>query len=389
MPVTAPLYSSTALVPIVVPCSTWSIARRGRSKRAHRALIPATTPRDGSSFVVGVLWIKVRLDSVSANTMSVKVPPTSTPIRYIRSSYCLAGVRAKAFPAAAHCNDTQQTCANDKKGQARRHRTQGVNDRGGGVGLHCFELERQRVQRPDRLRGSRDLVVGQRETEQRDPDQARSDDRYDDVPDRLRAPRTQIARRLLVSGVEAVEHRQHDEEAKRQGPGEVGTERRAVPGPLDPEHFKHSANAEADHDRRHHQAGDNDIKQGGGAGKNGGGRRALRERRTARSRPSRSHREQSNDRTLPRCRRSTGAGTVRRTNAPKRRSLGRRARPPAPGRRAPRWLRSGRKGTRQRAQTAPRAHKRSADGRRHASSQLLADVDDTHEEGNHRNDRQQ
>src|ERR1700732_3284605 len=84
---------------------------------------------------------------------------------------------------------------------------------------------------PDRLRGSRDLVVGQGETEQRDPDQARSDDRYDDVPDRLRAPRAQIARRLLVSGVEAVEHRQHDEEAKTQGPGEVGTERRAGPGP--------------------------------------------------------------------------------------------------------------------------------------------------------------
>src|SRR5258705_2585658 len=211
MPVTAPLYSSTALVPIVVPCSTWSIAWRGRSKRSHNSLIRATTPRDGSSLVVGVLWIKVRPESVSANTMSVKVPPTSTPIRYIRSSYCLAGVRAESFQAAAHCNDPQQTCTNDKKGQARRHRTQGVNDRCGGVGLHCFELERQRVQRPDRLRGSRNLVVGQSKTEQRDPDQARSDDRYDDVPDRLRAPRAQIARRLLVSGVEAVEHRQHDE----------------------------------------------------------------------------------------------------------------------------------------------------------------------------------
>src|SRR6266851_1954780 len=217
MPVTAPSYSNTALVPIVVPCSTWSIASRGRSKRAHSSLMPVTTPRDGSSLVVGVLWIKVRPESVSANTISVKVPPTSTPIRYTLSSYRLAGIRAEPFPASAHCNDREQTCSNDEKGQTRRHRTQSVDHRGGGSGLHCFELERQRVQRTDRLRGSRDLVIGQSEPEQRDADQARSDDRHHDVTDRLPAPRALIARSLLVGRAEAIEHRQHDEEAKRQG----------------------------------------------------------------------------------------------------------------------------------------------------------------------------
>src|SRR5271155_3774686 len=265
MPVTAPSCSNTALVPIVVPCNTWSIAWRGRSKCAHSSLIPATTPRDGSSLVVGVLWINVRPDSVSANTMSVNVPPTSTPIRYIGASHCLAGVRTESFPAPAHCNDPQQTCTNDEEGETGRHRTQGVDDRSGGIGLHCFELERQRVQRPDRLRGSRDLVVGQGKTEQRDTDQARRDDRHDDITDRLPASGTQIAGRLLEGRVEAVEHRQHDEEAKRQGPSQMRAERRTVPGPLDPEHFEHSADAEADYDRRHHQAGDDNVKQGSGA----------------------------------------------------------------------------------------------------------------------------
>src|SRR5208282_5210655 len=42
---------------------------------------------------------------------------------------------------------------------------------------------------------------------------------------------------------------------------------RAVPGPLDPEHLEHRPNAEADHNRRHHQAGDDDVEQGGGTGK--------------------------------------------------------------------------------------------------------------------------
>src|SRR5271169_1111125 len=266
IPVTAPSCSNTALVPIVVPCSTWSIAWRGRSKRAHSSPIPTTTPRDGSSFVVGVLWIRVRPDSVSANTISVKVPPTSTPIRNIGASYRLAGVRAETLPASAHCNESQQTRTYDQKGQTGRHRPQRVDDGSCGIGLHCFELERQCVQRTDRLRGACDLVVGQGETKQRDADEARSDDRHDDIANRLPASGAQIACRLLVSRVEAVEHRQHDQEAKRQGPGEMGAERRAVPGPLDPEHFEHRANAEADHHRRHHQAGDDYVKHGGGAG---------------------------------------------------------------------------------------------------------------------------
>src|SRR6516225_8056195 len=198
MPVTAPSCSSTALVPIVVPCNTWSIAGRGRSKRPHSSPIPATTPRDGSSRVVGVLWIRVRPDSVSAKTMSVKVPPTSTPIRYILPSHSLAGVRAEPVATSAHCYDTQQTCANHKQGQPCRHRTQGVDHWGCGIGLHRFEFERQRVQRADRLRGARNLVIRQREAKECHADQARSDNGHDDVPDRLPASGTQVVSRFLI-----------------------------------------------------------------------------------------------------------------------------------------------------------------------------------------------
>src|SRR6516162_1906130 len=267
MPVNAPSCSNTALVPIVVPCSTWSIAGRGRSKRAHSSPIPATTPRDGSSRVVGVLWIKVRPDSVSANTTSVKVPPTSTPIRYILPSYSLARVRAEPVASSAHCHDTQQTRTNHKEGQPCRRRTQGVDHRGCGIRLHRFEFERQRVQRADRLRGSRNLVVRQGKAEKRDADQARCDNWHNDVPNSLPASCTQVASRFFICRVETVEHRQHNQQAKRQGPGEMGAQCRAVPGPLDPEHLEHRPNAEADHDRRHHQAGDDDVEQGGGAGK--------------------------------------------------------------------------------------------------------------------------
>jgi hypothetical protein len=41
------------LVPIVVPWSTWSIVARDISERAHNWAIPTTTPREGSSGVVG------------------------------------------------------------------------------------------------------------------------------------------------------------------------------------------------------------------------------------------------------------------------------------------------------------------------------------------------
>src|SRR5580700_7939548 len=44
---------------------------------------PRITARDGSSGVVATLWIAIRPVVMSHKTMSVKVPPTSTPIIFI------------------------------------------------------------------------------------------------------------------------------------------------------------------------------------------------------------------------------------------------------------------------------------------------------------------
>src|SRR5271155_5810201 len=80
MPHSAPSCSSTALVAIVVPWNRWSIVPASSSACRHSSRTPWITPRDGSSEVVGTLWISVRPAAVSHSTRSVNVPPTSTPI---------------------------------------------------------------------------------------------------------------------------------------------------------------------------------------------------------------------------------------------------------------------------------------------------------------------
>jgi len=100
---------------VVVPCSTWSIAARGRPERSHNSPIPATTPRDGSSGVVGTLWIRVCPVAVSVKTISVKVPPTSTPMSRIAASHRLAGVGPKAGLSAPRRQDAKQRGPDDRE----------------------------------------------------------------------------------------------------------------------------------------------------------------------------------------------------------------------------------------------------------------------------------
>jgi hypothetical protein len=59
----------------------WSIDASWAPAVRQISATPRMKARDGSSGVLATLWINVRLDSVSVNTMSVNVPPTSTPIR--------------------------------------------------------------------------------------------------------------------------------------------------------------------------------------------------------------------------------------------------------------------------------------------------------------------
>ena len=81
-PTRAPLRSSTALVPIVVPCPVRSVRSssvvRSTSTVSASRSSPASTPRTGSSFVdktFAVRWFACR----STRTQSVNVPPMSTP----------------------------------------------------------------------------------------------------------------------------------------------------------------------------------------------------------------------------------------------------------------------------------------------------------------------
>src|SRR5580704_16637288 len=78
---------------------------------------------------------------------------------------------------------------------------------------------------------------------------------------RLPAARALIARRLFISGIEAVEDGEHDQQPERQGPGQVRAERGTVPRALDPQHLEQRADPEADDDRWHHQARDGEVKE--------------------------------------------------------------------------------------------------------------------------------
>ncbi len=71
------------------------------------------------------------------------------------------------------------------EGDDRRHRAERIERRRGDVGGHRPDLERQRVLRADRQPAPRELVVGQREAEQRHRDHAGEDDRDDHVAERL------------------------------------------------------------------------------------------------------------------------------------------------------------------------------------------------------------
>src|SRR5690348_13341273 len=102
MPTVAPFRSRSALVATVVPCTTRSVAPSSAavsvpSSRAS-STIPSITPMDGSSGVEADLAIATR-PSGSTATRSVKVPPTSMPMRYMSAASARATARAVAVLA--------------------------------------------------------------------------------------------------------------------------------------------------------------------------------------------------------------------------------------------------------------------------------------------------
>ena len=85
----APLRSRIALVATVVPCTTVSIRPAG----APLAAIPDMKPSACAPGVLATLAISNRPDAPSKENTSVKVPPTSTPRRYLpRGSFMSNGL---------------------------------------------------------------------------------------------------------------------------------------------------------------------------------------------------------------------------------------------------------------------------------------------------------
>src|ERR1700675_2844857 len=97
MPTLAPLRSRSALVATVVPWTIRSVAassaRASVPSSAAKRPRPAITPIDGSSGVEADFAITTR-PLLSTATRSVKVPPTSTPMRYMSAPPALPASRA-------------------------------------------------------------------------------------------------------------------------------------------------------------------------------------------------------------------------------------------------------------------------------------------------------
>ena len=81
-PTEAPWCVSAMLVATVVPCRRLSISDSCTPPFSQRRLMPSTTPRAGSSGVDGTLSTVILPASSSTRIRSVKVPPTSTPMRF-------------------------------------------------------------------------------------------------------------------------------------------------------------------------------------------------------------------------------------------------------------------------------------------------------------------
>ena len=92
-------------------------------------------------------------------------------------------------------DDGAEADADDQKRDNRGHGTQRIKRRRRDVERHAPDLQRQGVQRAGGLKRPGELVIGQRESEQRDRHQARRQNRNDHQPDGLPAgaPRSRAA----------------------------------------------------------------------------------------------------------------------------------------------------------------------------------------------------
>ena len=101
-PVGAPDIWIIVLSPVVVPCTIDVVAASSAAASANpaasaRRAMPASTPSDWSSGVVGV-FSSTNVPSGDSSTQSVNVPPTSSPIlMLIRSLVREGGLRPEGL----------------------------------------------------------------------------------------------------------------------------------------------------------------------------------------------------------------------------------------------------------------------------------------------------
>ena len=188
----------------------------------------------------------------------------------------------------------------DEEGEDRRHRAERVEHRRRDVGGHAVDLERQRVEGAGGHQRARELVIGEREAEQADADQARQ--RSSAARRGGRSARTRRRGRAPPPRRRG-EKRLKTANMMRTPKGSVQV--RCAPKAEEyqagrmPAMLEHEADAEADDDRRHDEARDREVEQRRSSRGSGGGRRGRRAARRRRSPPSPSGRARASARSEP------------------------------------------------------------------------------------------
>src|SRR5258708_11232258 len=135
--------------------------------------------------------------------------------------HSLAGVRSvPSLSRLQHENDDQRR-ENHEKGYAARQCSKRIDVRLRHGGCQALQFKRQGIDRSDGLAGTGEFVPGQGKAEQTNTHDRRQYDRQHNMAKCLPWRGAKVARRLFKPTIEPVENRKHDQEAERQGPGEM------------------------------------------------------------------------------------------------------------------------------------------------------------------------
>src|SRR5882757_2902956 len=141
--------------------------------------------------------------------------------------HSLAGVRpVTPLSRLEHKNDGQRQ-ENDEKGYGTRQCSKRINVRLRHGCRQALQIKRQRIDRADGLAGACEFVPGQGKSKQTNTYDRRQNNRQHNMPKCLPRRCAKIARGLFKPAIESVENRKHDQEAKRQRPGQMSAKARS------------------------------------------------------------------------------------------------------------------------------------------------------------------